>query len=197
MDTTNVIANLKKRGFEPYFVNDGASAVKLADQLIQAGSYVSFGGSQTVIALSLHTALDCKDRVIAHRDLANNAPQYNGVGEKWFVSSTNALTQSGELVNIDGAANRISGMVYNNANVLVVTGVNKIVDDLQQAIDRVRNVAAPQNAVRLNRNTPCRTTGKCHYCNSVDCMCNATLIQHHPTKNVRFVVIIVNQSLGY
>lgn len=193
-----LISNLKKRGFEPYFVDSGKDAVELICNLIGENSFVAFGGSQTVREIGLHNALNSKGRLIKHTDFPENmAVRYTGEGEKWFVSSTNALTRGGELINIDGNANRISGMIYNNPNVLIVTGINKLVDDIESGIDRVRNVAAPPNAVRLNRNTPCKTTGKCSYCNSPDCMCNATLIQHHPTRGVRFVVVIVNESLGY
>lgn len=193
-----LISNLKKRGFEPYFVESGKDAVELICNLIGENSFVAFGGSQTVREIGLHYALNSKGRLIKHTDFPDNmAVRYTGEGEKWFVSSTNALTRGGELINIDGNANRISGMIYNNPNVVVVTGINKLVDDIESGIDRVRNVAAPPNAVRLNRNTPCKTTGKCSYCYSPDCMCNATLIQHHPTRGVRFVVVIVNESLGY
>lgn len=193
-----LVSNLKKRGFEPYFVESGKDAVELICNLIGENSFVAFGGSQTVREIGLHNALNSKGRLIKHTDFPENmAVRYTGEGEKWFVSSTNALTRGGELINIDGNANRISGMIYNNPNVVVVTGINKLVDDIESGIDRVRNVAAPPNAVRLNRNTPCKTTGKCSYCYSPDCMCNATLIQHHPTRGVRFVVVIVNESLGY
>lgn len=193
-----LISNLKKCGFEPYFVDSGKDAVELICNLIGENSFVAFGGSQTVREIGLHNALNSKGRLIKHTDFPENmAVRYTGEGEKWFVSSTNALTRGGELINIDGNANRISGMIYNNPNVLIVTGINKLVDDIESGIDRVRNVAAPPNAVRLNRNTPCKTTGKCSYCYSPDCMCNATLIQHHPTRGVRFVVVIVNESLGY
>lgn len=198
MEYDKIINNLTKRGFDTHFVESRAEAVKLAQWLITEKSFVVFGGSVTVKQLNLHNALNGGGRIIKHTDFAQNmAKRYDGDGDKWFVSSTNAITQDGQLVNIDGHANRISGMIYNNPNVLIVCGVNKIVNTLDDAIYRVRNVAAPPNAVRLNRKTPCATTGKCHDCYCADCMCNATLIQHHPTRGVKFHIILINESLGY
>lgn len=198
MEIQAVVEKLKKRGFETYFVQDAQEACQLADKLIDNNSFVAFGGSKTVREIGLQNCLNTKNRLIKHTDFPDNMNiKYKGDCDKWFVSSTNAMTQDGQLVNIDGTANRISGMVYNNPNVLVVTGINKIVEDLEAAIWRVRNVAAPPNAVRLSRKTPCATTGKCSDCYCPDCMCNATLIQHHPTKGVRFVIILINQNLGF
>lgn len=190
--------NLIKRGFKAHYVATAADAKNLAAQLIPDNSFVSFGGSMTVNEIGLHKFLNCNGRIIKHRDFEENmSKRYDGNGEKWFISSTNAITLDGELINIDGSGNRVSGMLHNNPNVIVVTGINKIVDNIEEGINRVRNIAAPPNAVRLGRKTPCAVTGKCSYCNTPDCMCNATVIQHHPMKNENFHIIIVNEKLGY
>ena len=116
----------------------------------------------------------------------------------WYVSSTNALSEEGDFVNIDGTANRIAALAFGVKNILYVLGTNKIAPDLASAIDRARNVAAPPNAVRCNKNTPCATSGQCCYCDSEDCICNATLISHHPTKYQENVyVVIIDEILGY
>lgn len=193
-----LISNLTRRGFIPHYAATADDAVKAALKLIPGGSFVSFGGSMTVNEIALHTALNCDGRIIKHRDYPDNmSKRYDGNGDKWFISSTNALTVSGELINIDGSGNRVSGMLHNNPNVLVVTGINKIVKNIDEGIYRVRNVAAPPNAIRLGRKTPCAVTGKCSDCYITDCMCNATVIQHHPMKNENFHIIIVNEALGY
>lgn len=199
MDLLDLLfSNLTKRGFIPHYAATAEEAVAAALKLIPGGSFVSFGGSMTVNEIGLHKALNCDDRIVKHRDYPDNmAKRYDGNGDKWFISSTNAMTVGGELINIDGSGNRVSGMLHNNPNVLVVTGVNKIVESIDEGINRVRNVAAPPNAVRLGRKTPCAVTGKCSDCYTPDCMCNATVIQHHPMKNEIFHIIIVNETLGY
>ena len=116
----------------------------------------------------------------------------------WYLSSTNALSEEGDFVNIDGTANRISALSFGVKNILYVLGNNKISPDLESAIDRARNIAAPPNAKRLNKNTPCATSGQCCMCDSEDCICNATLISHHPTRYQENVyVVIINETLGY
>ncbi|MBO5304822.1 MAG: LUD domain-containing protein, partial [Clostridia bacterium] len=82
-------------------------------------------------------------------------------------------------------------------NVIVICGVNKIVEDISEGIDRTRNVASPPNCVRLNKKTPCAVTGKCSHCNSPDTICKATVIQHHPTTNSNVKIILINKNLGY
>ena len=108
------------------------------------------------------------------------------------------ITRAGELVNIDGAANRVSALAFGVKNVIYVVGINKICPTLEDALDRASNVAAPLNAKRLNKRTPCAVTGKCSKCNSPDCICNVTAITHHPTKYQSNVyVIVVGENLGY
>ena len=116
----------------------------------------------------------------------------------WFVSSANAVTTEGDIVNIDGTANRVAPLLFGVPNIIYVFGVNKIVDTLDEAIDRIRNHACPLNARRLNKNTPCAITGKCSMCNSADCICNVTTIVHHPTRlQAQVHLIIVPEQLGY
>ena len=115
----------------------------------------------------------------------------------WYITSTNAIAQTGELINIDGRANRVAAMLYGPKNILVVCGVNKIVKDINEGIDRVRNVAAPLNTKRLAKNTPCAITGKCGNCLSPDTICKATVIHHHPTTGKNFYIVLIDEKLGY
>ena len=88
-------------------------------------------------------------------------------------------------------------MIYGPKNVVIVAGVNKIVSDIEEGIDRVRNVAAPKNCVKLNKNTPCAKSGKCSYCDFPETICRTTVIQHHPSFGQSVYIIIVNQNLGF
>ena len=108
------------------------------------------------------------------------------------------MTEGGELVNIDGAANRVSALCFGVKKIVYIIGINKIAPTLGAALDRASNIAAPLNAKRLNKKTPCAVTGKCSHCNSPDCICNVTAITHHPTKYQTEVhVVIAGENLGY
>lgn len=203
MDTQQLIKNLQQKGFKPFYFENTSDALKKVMQLIPKGSTVGVGGSKTVTELGLDIALqnnnDCK--VFSHslvpKDKATQLYQLARDSE-WYISSTNAITIEGDFVNIDGSANRISSLIFGVPNVIYIFGTNKIVDNLDSAIDRIRNYVAPLNAKRLGRNTPCAIDQKCNYCNSVDCICNATVISHHPTRFQKNVyAIIIDQTLGY
>lgn len=202
MDIKKVTDNLKRRGFCPYYFEDGKSACEFVLSLIHSGQSVGIGGSMTVSGLGLDKMLQSQGvTVYSHSlvapELKDKVYQLAGSAD-WYISSTNALTENGDFVNIDGSANRISALCFGVKKVIYVLGVNKIVKDLDAAVYRARNVAAPLNTKRLNRNTPCATSGECCFCDSPDCICNATLITHHPTKfQEKVYVVIINEALGY
>ena len=111
--------------------------------------------------------------------------------------SANGISMDGQMVNIDGAGNRVAALIYGPKNVLIVAGMNKVAPTLEQAVDRARNVAAPINAIRLNRNTPCASTGSCADCRSDDCICSHIVITRNcrPAGRIRFVLI--GEDLGF
>lgn len=202
MQIEKVLDNLTKKGFKPFYFKDKESAVEFILNLIPQKASVGFGGSMTVRQLALDARLAQRGNTVYSSDTIS--PELKGKlhqlanSSEWYVSSTNALTESGDFVNIDGTANRISALAYGIKNVVYVLGVNKITPDLESAIDRVRNHASPLNTRRLNKNTPCATSGQCCYCDSEDCICNATLISHHPTRLQENVyAIIIDEILGY
>ncbi len=202
MNIQQVKENLKKRGFLPYYFDSSKEAVEFVLELIPENESVGIGGSMTVTGLELDKKLQQKGvTVYSHSlvspELKNKVYQLANSAD-WYLSSTNALTESGDFVNIDGSANRISALCFGVKKVIYVLGVNKITPDIESAISRVRNVAAPLNTRRLNKNTPCATSGECCYCDSPDCICNATLISHHPTRyQEKVYVVIINENLGY
>ena len=202
MEIQHVIDNLARKGFKPKYFDSQKDAVDFILHLIPTSSSIGIGGSMTIKQLGLDSKLFEKGNVVYSHSLVaeeqRNKVYQLAAGADWYLSSANALSESGDLVYIDGAANRISALAFGVKNILYVLGVNKITPDLQSAIDRVRNVAAPPNAKRLNKNTPCAKVGKCCLCNSPDCICNATLITHHPTRYQENVyVVIIGESLGY
>ena len=115
----------------------------------------------------------------------------------YFLMSTNAITMDGELVNIDGRSNRVSCLCWGPQNVIIIAGMNKVALDVESALKRVRNFAAPPNAVRLNKNTPCAQTGKCADCYSPDCICSQIVITRRSSTPNRIKVILVGEELGY
>lgn len=202
MDIQKVMDNLKRKGFKPFYFETGNKATDFVLDLIPQNATVGIGGSMTVKELGLDQKLvDKGAQVYAHAFLPPDKQKdlfKLANSSEWYISSTNALTEGGDFVNIDGSANRISALAFGIPNVVYVLGVNKITHDLESAIDRVRNYASPLNVKRLNKNTPCATSGQCCYCDSPDCICNATLISHHPTKHQKNVyAVIIGETLGY
>ena len=112
-------------------------------------------------------------------------------------ASENALTKNGCLVNIDGRGNRVAAMLDGPKNLVIITGTNKIVDNIEDGISRTRNVATPKNCVRLNKKTPCAIVGHCCNCNSEESICNATVIQHHPMSGKNVYIVLIDKNLGY
>ena len=194
-----IIDNLKKRGFKPYFVKNGDEVVEILKQNIPQGETIGFGDSISVEELLLPQKLKAKgykcnnplqstqswDKLCADNKLT-----------KYYVSSTNAITNDGILVNTDGTGNRISSMCFGPKKLFFVLGTNKICNDLEKAIQRIENVAAPLNAKRLNIQTPCVKSGKCMHCNSPETICKAMLLLYHPTSSMEVHVIIVDKKLG-
>ena len=195
---SKLIDNLTKRGFEAMQANSSDDALKLIDELICNGASVGVGGSMTCSEMGVQESLikrDCKIYGFGYYksdDLAKKAHNSD-----WYISSANAISETGELVYIDGRSNRIGAIVSGPKSVIIIVGKNKITASVADAIDRAKNIAAPMNAARLSRNTPCRHTGKCENCNSPDKICNNTLIQHNPSIGSRVIIIIVNENLGY
>lgn len=201
MNYENIIKNLKIRKFIPAFFENENLAINYILETIPNNVSIGFGGSMTVNEIGLIPKLKDRGNEIYHRDYVNNIEKYELYEKQhqadWYISSTNAITINGELINIDGRGNRVAGMLNGPKNLLIITGTNKIVNTIEEGIDRTRNVASPLNCVRLNKNTPCAKTGKCSFCNTKDTICNATVIQHHPMMGQNVYVVIIDKKLGY
>ena len=202
MEIQKLLDNLKERSFEPFYFEHRIDAINKIVELIGEPTTIGSGGSMPIKELGLLERLEPIGHTIYSHSLVKPEDRDHvyqlAQGAKVYISSTNALTEQGELVNIDGAANRVSSLCFGPKVIFYVLGTNKITKDVTSAINRIRNYAAPKNCVRLNKNTPCAKTGRCSNCNSDDCICNQTLITHHPTSKQEHVyIIIINEELGY
>ena len=197
-----IIKNFSKRQIEGYYCKNSKSAVQKALEIMPKGSSISWGGSNTLIETGIFNAIQNKDYKIINRDIAKNSEEQRKIyGEiccsDFFLMSTNAITIDGELINVDGRGNRVAFLCYGPQNVLILTGMNKVVSTVQEGLNRTRNIAAPPNAIRLNRKTPCAIMGKCEDCYSPDCMCGQLVVTRRSGIPNRIKVILIGEELGY
>ena len=198
-----MIKNFKKRNIEAFYCEDSASAVSLAMELMKDGGTVGMGGTMTVKECGLLDAvksashLDFIDRDLAKTPDEKKQIYFQTLQSDYFLMSSNAITIDGELINIDGNGNRVACLIYGPEKVIVIAGMNKVVDDVDSGIARIGNFAAPPNAARLGTRTPCATLGHCGDCHSEDCMCAQIVITRHSRHKDRIKVILVGEELGF
>ncbi len=194
-----VIAGLKSRNMTGYYAEDRAAALKLALELIPEGSSVTMGGAMSAHEIGLVEALKAGNYNFIDRDDYEDkrAAMLAAYDADVFLSSANAMTDDGILVNIDGNANRVSAIAQGPRKVVFIVGMNKVCGDLDGAMKRARNVAAPVNVQRFGLNTPCAHTGKCVDCKSPDTICCQFLITRYSRHAERIHVILVNDNLGF
>ncbi len=202
VNAEQVIKNFQKRNIEGYYCSTANEAAEKALDLIEDGSTVSWGGSMTLQQIGLLERLKETNLELLDRDNASNAEekaeiQYKAFGCDYYLMSSNAITQDGKLVNIDGNGNRIAALIYGPRNVIIIAGMNKVTKDEDSAMKRVRNYSAPTNAIRLEQETPCTKTGKCHECLVEDCICCQVLVTRKSGHDKRIKVILVGEELGF
>lgn len=191
-----LLKNFNRKGFKACYFNDAQSATNWLCQNIKNTS-VGFGGSTTVGQLNLIELLGENNQVFAH---AKDGPSaYQGArNAETYICSANAITKTGEIVNIDGRGNRVSATSYGAKRVFFVCGTNKITEDIQSAIYRAKNVAAPLNAKRLKRKTPCAIKGdKCYNCQSPERICNITTIITNPPFDMQVYIVLIEGNFGF
>jgi hypothetical protein len=197
-----ILERLKKRNMEGYFCETSAEAVELALSLMPEGSSISWGGTSTVSECGLMDAIQKKNYTLIDRTTAKTPEEKREIFAKtvmadYYLMSTNAITMEGELINIDGFGNRVACLCAGPEHVLVIAGMNKVVNNVESGLDRIRTKAAPANTVRLNKNTPCAKTGVCGNCFAPDCICSQTVITRRSGTPGRIKVILVNEDLGF
>lgn len=197
-----LVENLNNRHFEAYYCPTAAEALEKALSLIPEKSSVSWGGSMTIRDMGLTKALHERDYEVIDRDLGKTPEEVaalhrQGLLADYFLTSTNAISEEGVLVNIDGTGNRLAAICFGPKNVIVICGMNKVAKDVDAAVKRVRGYAAPVNSMRFRGKTPCASTGRCHNCISAECICNQVLITRVCRPAGRIKVILVGEDLGY
>lgn len=190
--------NLEGRGFRVHRFASGAEAAEFLVQTLH-GTSIGIGGSVTIDTLGVYDRLCGSNEVFWH--WKNHAPETRERAGKaeTYLCSANGVSENGEIVNIDGFGNRVAGTIYGPERVFLVVGRNKIAPDLNGAIDRARNIAAPLNARRLNRHTPCAVgEPRCHDCRSPEKICGVMTVFFMPPTSIKeFHVLLVNEDLGY
>ena len=193
-----VIKGLQSRNMSGYYAADKEDAVKQALELIGEGSTVTMGGCASAHEIGLIKALE--EGNYHYIDRATLAPRESlmaAYDSDVFLSSANAMTSDGIMINIDGNSNRVSCIAQGPHKVVFIVGMNKVCSDLDEAMKRARNVAAPANAQRFDIKTPCKETGKCFDCKSPDTICCQFLITRYSSHKDRIHVILVNDTLGF
>jgi len=197
-----VVKALQGRFFEAWYFSDTAEAVEKVFSLIPKTDTVSWGGSLTTAALNLTAMAAEKGYKVIDRDKAAS-PE-----ERWelmrqallcdtYLTSTNAVTEDGQLVNIDGNGNRVAAMSFGPKQVIVVAGMNKVTQTIMDAYNRARTIAAPANTQRfLNLKTPCNETGACGHCLSADSICSYIVRTRVCKPKGRIKVILIGKDLG-
>ena len=194
-----VIKGLQSRNMSGYYAKDREEALKIALELIPEGSSVTMGGAMSAHEIGLVEALKEGNYNFIDRDAYEDkrAAMLMAYDADVFLSSANAMTEDGVMVNIDGNSNRVSAIAQGPRKVVFVVGMNKICDDLDGAMKRARNVAAPINAQRFGLSTPCAKTGACMDCKSPDTICCQFLLTRFSRHKDRIHVILVNDNLGF
>lgn len=193
--------NLRDRHFEAYYCENKEQALKKALELIPEGSTVGWGGVLSAAQIGLTDALHQGPYHPIDRDLCETQQERDQAAKDCmfcdvFLTSANGLSMTGEMVNIDGTGNRVAAIVYGPKKVLVIAGMNKVTDTLQEAVRRARTVAAPSNAQNFDVDTPCSVTGICADCKQLRCICNQILITRHCRPVGRIAFILVGEDLG-
>lgn len=197
-----LVNHLKSRHFDAWYCATKEEALAKALELIPEGSTVGWGGTASAQQIGLTDALNRGNYHTIDRDrLATREEKEQAAKDclfaDFFLTGANALSMDGEMVNIDGNGNRVAAIIYGPKNVLVIAGMNKVMDDLDAAVHRARTVAAPINKQRFDSNTPCGVTGVCADCKSESCICNHIVVTRHCRPVGRIKFILVGENLGF
>ena len=198
----HLLKQLSRRNMEAFYCKTKEEAIEQVIRLIPEGSSVTWGGSMTLRGMGLTKALHESQRYeLWDRDLAADREEVQAIYRKAFVadyylSSANAMSEDGVIVNIDGTGNRVAAITFGPKHVIFVIGLNKVAQNVEAALARARSLAAPVNAARFDIKTPCQVDGICHNCNSPESICNFVHFLRNAPKG-RYSVVLVGEDLGY
>lgn len=197
-----VIKNLARRNIEAFYCSTAQEAVEKVLEMIPQGSSITWGGSMSIRDIGIPAALaDAGKYEVYDRDKAPDRAAATEIYLKafscdYYLSSANAITEDGVIVNIDGTGNRVAAITFGPRNVIFIIGMNKLTQDTDSALARARSLAAPVNTARFDIQTPCKLDGVCHNCLSDDSICNYIHFLRHSPKG-KHKVILVGESIGY
>ena len=196
-----LVKNLRNRHFDAYYCETKEQALEKALELIPIGASVSWGGALSAQQIGLMEAIKKGNYAANDRDTAKSPEERvkimkSGLLADVFITGANALSLDGQMVNIDGNGNRVAPIVYGPDSIIVIAGMNKVMDTLDDAVTRARTVAAPVNQQRFQLDNPCTVTGTCADCLSKTCICNQILITRHCRPAGRIKFILVGEDLG-
>ncbi len=203
---SETVENLRDNDFEVISCSSAEEAKNEILNIIPDDSLIGIGGSVTLREIELPEELESRDVKVANHWKAHeegkSAEEVRKIREQHlnsdiFLTSTNAITHTGKLVNIDGTGQRVAAMIYGPKKVIIVAGTNKICEDLHEGVERARNVAAPMNAKRLDLDTPCVETGECEDCESDDRICKVTTILDRKPHDTEIIIVLIDKTLGY
>jgi hypothetical protein len=197
-----LIERFNKRGIEGYYCDNKEEALMMAKRFLTPGCSVSWGGSETLKEIGFFEELKDSDYILYDRHAAKTPEEQSQLYGKivtcdYYFMSSNAITLDGQLVNIDAMGNRVACLIAGPKNVVIIAGMNKIVTNVETAIERVRNMASPPNNIRLGHKTPCTQLGKCSNCLVDDCICCQIVITRKSKIPGRIKVILVGEELGF
>ena len=195
-----LVKNLQSRHFDAFYCSTKEEALEKALSLIPKGHSVGWGGTMTCQQIGLIDAVRAGEYRVFDRDACKTVEEREGLMRQTllcdtFLTSANAISLDGQMVNIDGNGNRVAAIVYGPRQVIVVAGMNKVEDTLEAAINRTRTVAAPLNQQRFGLPNPCTATASCADCKSETCICNQILITRH-SRGHRIKFVLVGEDLG-
>ena len=196
-----LVKNLRNRHFDAYYCENREEALEKALELIPVGSTVSWGGALSAQQIGLMEAIKKGNYTAIDRDTAKSPEERvkimkSGLLADVFITGANALSLDGQMVNIDGNGNRVAPIVYGPDSIIVIAGMNKVMDTLDAAMTRARTISAPLNKQRFDLQTPCEITGTCADCKSEGCICNQILITRHCRPAGRIKFVLVGEDLG-
>ena len=195
MDVKKTIKNMELRGFPVKFFATGEGAAEYLCSEIK-DTTVGIGGSKTAEQLGLYEKLSENNTVYWHWRTPGHETLIKENEAAVFISSANAIAETGEILNIDGRGNRLAGQVFGKKKTYIVSGTNKICPDFDSALYRARNVAAVENVKRFPFDVPCKIDGKCHDCRSPHRACNALLVLWGPMMDMEMEIVLIDEELG-
>lgn len=198
-----MVKAMQRRHFDAYYCATASEAKAKVNELIPDGASVTWGGTMTVRDIDIPKMLQERGTLkVWDRDKVETPEEkqemyLRAFQADYYLSSANAITEDGVIVNIDGNGNRVAAITWGPQHVIFVVGMNKVAQDPEAALKRARSTAAPINAARFDIQTPCQLDGQCHNCNSPQSICNYIHFLRNSSKPGRIIVILVGENLGY